>query len=174
MITAYYNRYRVKLIAIAYNYGYSKEEAEDMVQQFFLEIMQKELPGDIRNPEAFLVTAFKRRMIDYFRAAKTREAHHAPEEMNLDSTQEILERLETDHLVIEQLTYAYKQLPGRCRRVIYLKYYAGLTTQEIVEQTGLTQQNVYNNLSKGISLLRKSLKSKVDHARMGSLLMCVF
>ncbi|MCH5597866.1 RNA polymerase sigma factor [Niabella ginsengisoli] len=173
-ITSYYNKYRIKLLAIAYHFGYTTDEAEDIVQQFFLDFMQKELPKDIHNPEAFIVIAFKRKLIDHFRANKNRKYTDNFDDIHVPSTQEILESLETDEELIEKLAEAYKKLPARCRRVIYMKYYCGYSTQEIVKQTGLTEQNVYNNLSKGITNLRKSLEYKVEMIRFGSLLSFIF
>ena len=162
------------MIAIAYNTGYTTDEAKDLVQQFFLDLMQKDLPGDIQNPEAFIITVFKRKLIDHFRANKKRNPPVAFEDISVPSTQEILEHVEADEVLIERLADAYKKLPARCRRVIYMKYYQGHSTKEIVKLTGLTEQNVYNNLSKGITSLRRSLQNKVEMIRFGSLLSLIF
>ncbi|WP_460761239.1 RNA polymerase sigma factor [Niabella terrae] len=174
VIHSYYTSYRAKLIALACHFGYNKEEAEDIVQQFFLELLQKDIRSDIQNPEAYLVTAFKRKLIDLYRAGNRNSGYPLPEMPKILSTQEILEGLETDKALIEKLADAYKTLPARCRRVIYMKYYHGYSTPQIVKLTGLSQQNVYNNLSKGIQLLRKSLGKQAGAARLGQLLLSLF
>lgn len=157
-IDNWYCNHRGRLLAIACQKGYAYEEAKDIVQQFFLDILQKDL-GEIRNPEAFLLTAFKNRLIDIYRSGKPTPAFEtAPD---VPSTQDIIEDLESDAELVEKVSRAYKKLPARYRRVIYMKYYGGLTTEQIVEETGFTYQTVYNNLSKGIQLLRRNL---TDHS----------
>lgn len=174
LIKSYYETFNAKLIAIACYFGLELEEAKDMVHQFFLDLMQKDIVEEIRNPEAFLRTAFKRKLIDRFRSDKKKVTSINPEDMDIPSTQEILEQIEADSYLLERLADAYKTLPARCRRVIYLKYYNGYSTKEIVKLTGLTEQNVYNNLSKGIQLLRKEMGPKIGAAKLGKLLSIFF
>ncbi len=169
-IDNWYCNHRGRLLAIACQKGYSYEEAKDIVQQFFLDMLQKEL-GEIKNAEAFLLTAFKNRLIDLYRSGKSAPSFEtAPD---VPSTQEIIEDLESDAELIERISSAYKKLPARYRRVIYMKYYRGLTTEQIVEETGFTYQTVYNNLSKGIQLLRHNLQDRsgnITSLKMAALL----
>lgn len=159
LIDSWYTEYRAKLQAIACHFGYTVPEAEDVVQQFFLDLLQKHLNPDIRNPEAYLVTAFKRTLIDLHRSRQRKGNYQEIESFNLPSAQEIIEKLETDTELINHIAAAYKKLPARFRRVIYMKYYQGYSTEKIVALTGLTHQTVYNNLSKGIQHLRQYLKT---------------
>lgn len=173
-IDNWYCNHRGRLLAIACQKGHSYEEAKDIVQQFFLDILQKEL-GEIKNPEAFLLTAFKNRLIDLYRADRSKPAFEATPDV--PSTQDIIEELESDAALVEKIASAYKKLPARYRRVIYLKYYRGLTTEQIVEETGFTYQTVYNNLSKGIQLLRRNLtdhSGKTANLKLAALLGILF
>ena len=173
-IDSWYCNHRGRLLAIACQKGHSFEEAKDIVQQFFLDILQKEL-GEIKNPEAFLLTAFKNRLIDLYRAGRSKPAFETTPDV--PSTQEIIEDLESDAALVEKIANAYKKLPARYRRVIYMKYYQGLTTEQIVEETGFTYQTVYNNLSKGIQLLRRNLtdhSGKTANLKLAALLGILF
>lgn len=158
LIDSWYTDFKAKLQAIACHFGHTIQEAEDVVQQFFLDLLQKNIPHDIQNPEAYLVTAFKRRLIDLHRSQQRKGSYQEIETFKLPSTQEIIEKLETDAALINHIAAAYKKLPARFRRVIYMKYYQGYSTEKIVTLTGLTHQTVYNNLSKGIQHLRQNLK----------------
>ncbi|WP_018626966.1 RNA polymerase sigma factor [Niabella aurantiaca] len=158
LIDSWYTDFKAKLQAIACHFGYTIQEAEDTVQQFFLDLLQKNISQDIQNPEAYLVTAFKRRLIDLHRSQQRKGSYREIETFNLPSAQEIIEKLETDTALINHIAAAYKKLPARFRRVIYMKYYQGYSTEKIVALTGLTHQTVYNNLSKGIQHLRQNLK----------------
>ncbi|HOZ85361.1 MAG TPA: sigma-70 family RNA polymerase sigma factor [Niabella sp.] len=174
VIKSYYEKFNAKFIAIACHFGLGLEEAKDTVQQFFLELIQKELKEDIRNPEAFLRTAFKRKLIDQYRSKRKTNKPYNQDAFDVPSTQEILERIESDSFLIDCLAEAYKSLPARCRRVIYLKYHNGYTTKDIAKHTGLTEQNVYNNLSKGIQMLRKAMNVRVSPSKLGGLLSLFF
>jgi RNA polymerase sigma-70 factor (ECF subfamily) len=45
--------------------------------------------------------------------------------------------------LINQIGQAYKKLPNRRQKLICLKFYQGLTTEQIAEQTGLCKRTVY-------------------------------
>lgn len=170
-IDTWYCTYKGKLLAIACQRGYSHEEAKDIVQQFFLDLMQKET-SEVKNPEAFLLTAFKHRLIDLYRTNHRpliSDSYAMP-----PSALEIIEELETNMELVNRLEDAYKRLPARYRRVIYLKYYQGLSTEQIAESTGFTCQTVYNNLSKGIRQLRLNLENKKPFSKLASIFLSLF
>ncbi|GAB3418999.1 RNA polymerase sigma factor [Niabella aquatica] len=170
-IDTWYCTYKGKLLAVACQRGYSYEESKDIVQQFFLDLLQKET-SDVKNPEAFLLTAFKRRLIDLYRTDRrslVAENYPFP-----PSALEIIEELETSMELVNKLEDAYKRLPARYRRVIYLKYYQGLTTEQIAESTGFTCQTVYNNLSKGIRQLRLNLENKKPFSKLAGIFLSFF
>ncbi|MGJ7031198.1 RNA polymerase sigma factor [Niabella hirudinis] len=173
LIDSWYTAYRPKLQAIACHFGYSLQEAEDIVHQFFLDLLQKNLPDAIQNPEAWLVTAFKRRLIDLHRIQQRRGNYREIESFYLPSAQEIIEKLETDAELINHIAAAFKKLPARFRRVIYMKYYQGYSTEKIVALTGLTHQTIYNNLSKGIQHLRQHLKKDTALERLVNFMLCL-
>ncbi len=174
LIDSWYISFRAKLQAIACYFGYTTEEAEDIVQQFFLDLLQKNIADHIQNPEAYVVTAFKRKLIDLHRDAQRKGALYEIESFYIPSTQEIIERLETDEHLVNHIAEAYKKLPARYRKVIYMKYYKGYSTEKIVSLTGFTHQTVYNNLSKGIQHLRQNLQKERLFSRLASFLFFSF
>jgi RNA polymerase sigma-70 factor (ECF subfamily) len=135
-------------------YGYSREELSDIINQFFLDLLEKNIdPRTIDNPQAYLATAFRRKLIDHYRGssknmfvdeAEILERHAEP------SIQDKLEQLQANTELIKQLRRAYKKLPERCQKVVYLKFYNGLNTEQIAAQTGLSKRTVYNNLFEGV------------------------
>ena len=170
-----YNEHSARLLNMACSFGYDMETAKDLVQQFFLEMIQKKLTDNILNPEGYITTAFKRKLIDQYRSDKKMLARIEPEFIDLaPSPQQVLEKLEDHKVLIDKLATAYKKLPARCRRVIYMKYYLDHSVREISNITGLSEQNIYNNLSKGIKELRKTLDSSANRARFASLLSFIF
>ena len=151
------------LFNIGLRLGYNREELKDLVNQFFLDMLEKKIDfSSVTNPQAYLVTAFKRKLIDYYRNNKQR-LHagklYVVENEYEPSVQEALERVQGNTALIDKIKVAYEKLPARCRKVIFLKYYEGAGTDEIAEQTGLSKRTIYNNLFTGISLLRNELST---------------
>ena len=169
-----YKEYKYKLLAIACNLGYAMVEAEDIVHQFYLELMQKNITTEIKDYEAYITTAFKRKLIDIYRITNRKGSIVYIESLELPSTQEIIERLETDEALINRIAEAYKKLPARYRRVIYMKYYQGYSTEKIVTLTGFSHQTIYNNLSKGIQLLRVYFKNDNVLNRVANFIFSIF
>src|SRR5437762_2409673 len=61
------------LFNIGLRFGYSRDELKDLISQFFLDMLEKNIDfTSVTNPQAYLVTAFKRKLIDYYRNNKQR------------------------------------------------------------------------------------------------------
>ena len=157
--------------------GYKKEELSDIISQFFLDLLEKNIdPHTIDNPKAYLSTAFRRKLIDHYRSSSKKsfvDVSIIPEDYTEPSVQQVLEQVQTNTELISQIRKAYKKLPDRCQKVIYLKFYQGLTTEQIAEQTGLCKRTVYNNLFEGIKLLRVDLNQQFPGVQFAALLTCL-
>lgn len=171
----WYKAYHLLFIHMAQNYGYTKEEADDIVSQFYLDLMEKSIDLKvITHPKAYLSTAFRRKLIDRHRTVKKEiiiTNTIVSEQYRDSSVQEKLEQIQTNTELIKQLQTAYQKLPERCRKVIYLKFYKGFTTEQIATQTGLARRTVYNNLFEGVKLLRLSMHQTSPNIPAASLLL---
>lgn len=155
----WYETFQYTFMCMGLKFGYRQDEIKDMINQFFLDLLEKKIdPASIQNPQAYLSTAFRRKLIDHYR----KNSKNRISALKIDdedyagaSIQDILEQTEANTELINAIRAAYKKLPTRCRKVIDLKYYQGLSTEQIVLQTGLTKRSVYNNLFEGIKLLRE-------------------
>jgi len=165
------------LFNIGLRLGYNREELKDLVNQFFLEMLEKKIDfSSVTNSQAYLVTAFKRKLIDYYRNNKQRARAgklYVVENEYEPSVQEALEKIQGNTALIDRIKIAYEKLPARCRKVIFLKYYEGAGTDEIAEQTGLSKRTIYNNLFTGISQLRNQLETAGQGIAPVSLLMLI-
>lgn len=158
----WYETFQYTFMNMGSRLGYQQDEIKDIIDQFFLDLLEKKIdPASIQNAQAYLSTAFRHKLIDHYRKhSKVRTvAVRADDESYAEvSVQDIIEKMETNTALINAVRRAYKKLPARCRKVIDLKYYQGLSTEEIALQTGLTKRSVYNNLFEGIKLLSEELK----------------
>lgn len=156
----WYAMFHAHLIHVATRWGYGEDESRDLVQQFFLELLQKNLePTGILHPKTYLTRAFSRKLIDHYRHSKQQQQKAALTDTTAyePSILENLEQLQSNEELLASIRAAYKRLPARCQKVIQLKYYEGLTTEQIAERTGLNTRTVYNNLYEGIKALREEL-----------------
>lgn len=176
-IPVWYQTYQQHLSTMACRLGYGKEEVEDLLSSFFLDLLEKNIDWTtVTHPQAYLSTAFRRKLIDYNRNPRRRmfvvtsELPEQPLELSAASP---LEQVQNSRELVEQIKRAYSQLPERCRKVIYLKFYKGLTTAQIAAQLGLSKRSVYNNLFEGIRLLRTEMGRSspgISYAALMSLL----
>lgn len=157
----WYETFRYTFMNMGSRFGYQQDEIKDIIDQFFLDLLEKKInPASIQNPQAYLSTAFRRKLIDHHRKHSKVQllTVRTDDECRAQvSIQDTIEQMEANIELINAIRKAYKKLPARCRKVINLKYYQNLTTEEIALQTGLSKRSVYNNLFEGIKLLREEL-----------------
>jgi RNA polymerase sigma factor (sigma-70 family) len=132
--------------------------SKDCIQEIFMEIWTKrEKLSDVNYIKPYLFKSLRRRII-YHKTQKKRELKNLGVDFDVVFSQE-------DFLVNEQntkerqekLLHALNQLSKRQREAIYLKFYEGLSYEEIAEIMGITYQPLYNLIYKSLKLLREYL-----------------
>jgi RNA polymerase sigma-70 factor (ECF subfamily) len=161
-LTVLFARHGPRLFGIARRILRNDSEAEDAVQQIFLDVFRSIQQFD---PEkgAFNTWLF---MFGYQRIFNRRRSLTANRFFDTDPFDELLPGLpreaerfpgfslaETDILIEQVLS----RLQFRQRRAIELVYYGGLTAEEISIRTGETVRVVRHNLYRGLEKLRKSV-----------------
>lgn len=150
------------LLSFGTNTGLKHETTKDLINQLFLGFMEK--PPDfaaIVNRQAYVMTAFRNKVIDFLR----KKAHHTqsldeptidlPTEPAADSR---ILRDESLAVLESHLAAAFTKLPPRYKKVIYLRYYEGLSHEEIGQRMGISVRTVYNSLFESLKQLRSDLK----------------
>ncbi len=168
-LIAYYKNEYETLMAIGLQYGCEREQTKDTIQQLFLQFAEKHTDLDaLSNPKAYIITSFKRKLIDQKRHTTRLLKNTLPivRDISDDRIDLLIIEKEESAQRLKILATSYHQLPMRCQRIIYLKYMAGLTNEQIAEQTGLTIRSIYNNLSEGIKLLRTGISPKINVDKM--------
>lgn len=154
----YYNH----LLYIGLRLGWNKEDCKDLINQMFADFAEQvNHLKSIQNKKAYLTVAFKRRLIDAFRIHKKndRVKHALQQDETFEYGADQKMELDQHHNQLSKRIKAiYQTLPPRCQKIIYLKFYEGLSTEEIAEKTGLSVRSVYNNLSEGLRLFRAELQ----------------
>ena len=154
--------------------GYEEDEINDFINQFYLDLLEKNVNSkDIVNPRAYLSVAFKRKLIDHYRKngkSQLISAEDIINEIQIPSIQETMEQVQANTELIAKIREAYKKLPARCQKVMDLKFYKGLSAEQIARQTGLSKRTVYNNMFEGVKLLRTELNKVSPSIHLAALL----
>ena len=157
-----YDRYRVILFGLLMRILSNREEAEDVLQEVFLQVWRKAEDFDENRgrPFTWLVTLARSRGIDRLRtlAARDRVAEAGAKEV-VDAVSDAA----TDAFKSEQrglVNKALAQLPDEQKRPLMLAYFDGLTQSEIATRLGAPLGTVKTRMRTGLMNLREQLAGK--------------
>jgi len=157
-----YDRYRVILLGFLVRILNNREEAEDVLQEVFLQVWRRAADFDENRgrPFTWLVTLARSRGIDRLRALAARErvaVAGAKDEL------EAVSDAASDAFRSEQrglVTSALAQLPDEQQRPLMLAYFDGLTQTEIAARLGAPLGTVKTRMRTGMMKLREMLAGK--------------
>ena len=145
------------------NFFVSKEEAEDIISNFYVKRWNVVKKYDFKQSfSAFAWTVFKNLVKDSFKKQKDisfssfdYEDWESFEE-NIEDEFDIFELLETD-FQFKQIEDAMKQLDIESRELIYLKFIEEKENMEIAEILQISNENVRQKLSRSLKKLKSLL-----------------
>jgi RNA polymerase sigma-70 factor (ECF subfamily) len=159
-----YDRYHLILFGLILRILHDREEAEDVLQEAFLQVWRRSADFDEARGRAFtwLVTIARSRALDRLRSAGSRArlaeqaAQTTPDETS-DAAQDAV-KSESGAKVRKALN----DLPEEQRKTLFLAYFEGLTQTEIAERLGDPLGTVKTRMRSGIIKLRELLGSSRD------------
>jgi len=157
-----YDRYRLILFGVLMRILNNREEAEDVLQEVFLQVWRRAADFDENRgkPFTWLVTLARSRGIDRLRSLASRErvatagANEASDEVSDAATDAI--RAEQRGVVNDALS----QLPEDQKRPLMLAYFEGLTQTEIAYKLGAPLGTVKTRMRSGMTKLRELLSAR--------------
>ena len=154
-----YDRYDRILFGLLMRILNNREEAEDVLQETFLQIWRKAADFDESRgrPFTWLVTLARSRAIDRLRTLASRER---VAEAGAREVSEKVSDAATDALKSEQrglVSDALAKLPDEQKRPIMLAYFDGLTQTEIATRLGAPLGTVKTRMRTGMIRLRELL-----------------
>lgn len=146
--------------------GLSAETAADLAQETFLRLLRAPLE-EIRDPAAYLRRMADNVFMDHCRAekrARTAVVPGAPPDERIPDP-----RLSAEAALIEgeagaALDRALAELPPRCREVLRMHKFEGLSYVEISERLGISRNTVMVHMVKGLGALRRRLQDPEEGA----------
>ena len=157
-----YDRYRIILFGLLMRILNNREEAEDVLQEVFLQVWRRAADFDENRgrPFTWLVTLARSRGIDRLRTLAARERVAVA---GARDESEAVSDAASDAFRSEQrglVTNALAQLPDEQQRPLVLAYFDGLTQTEIAARLGAPLGTVKTRMRTGMMKLREMLAGK--------------
>jgi len=161
-----YDRYRLILFGVLIRILNNREEAEDVLQEVFLQVWRRAADFDATRgrPFTWLVTLARSRGIDRLRSLASRE--RVATMAGADEASDEVSDAATDAIRSEQrgvVNSALSQLPEEQKRPLMLAYFDGLTQSEIATQLGAPLGTVKTRMRSGMMKLRELLSSQGEY-----------
>lgn len=162
-----YLRYYSSLKRFARAYVVTEEDAENILQDVFLELWEKqESLFAYSNPIAFLFTAIKSRCINLLRrrtleqevSNRLQEEYARTLQINLESLQSVDEEMISKNNMEECIDKAINSLPPRCREIFLMSKIEGKKQKEIAEELHISIHAVETQMGIAYKKLREALK----------------
>jgi RNA polymerase sigma-70 factor (ECF subfamily) len=151
-----FNQFSPSMFSIALRYLRDQEEAQDIVQDVFLNLWKSAENLDERAPiQHYLARATVNTCLN--RIKKTQRQQQYAKEQIL--TQEpTIEHLLLEHKELEaQYLSILEKLPEQCRRVFEMSRFKGLSPAEISQQLNISINTVYTHLTTALKKIRLGL-----------------
>lgn len=151
----------------AREYVLSEEDAENITQDVFLDLYQKQaLLNDQINQVAYLFTSVKNKCIDYLRrklleqetAQKLQEELDLSLRMKFDSLESFDTEWGSEQKLEDVIQKALDSLPERCREIFIKSKLEGKKQKEIAEELCISVKTVENQMTIAYKKLKEELK----------------
>ena len=164
-LAALYDRYNSILLGLLLRILHSRSEAEDVLQEVFLQIWQRAANFDEARGRGFtwMVTLARSRAIDRLRSLQSRQRaddtalRDAPDPVG-DASQDAYHAEQR-----EIVRGALAEIPEEQRRALLPAYFEGLTQSEIAARLGQPLGTVKTRMRSGMSKLRELLGERMGH-----------
>lgn len=153
LFVLYYGR----LCQYAYSFLMNKEDAEDIVQELFLNLWNNRKKTEISaNVSAYLYKTAKNLTLNHLRAAKKHQSlqNYAEEMLYYEEN-----RLEADEFRIA-LFDCINRLPARSKEVFLYHRMQGLKQKEIAEKLNISVKTIKNQVWSSLQKLKHCLELK--------------
>lgn len=136
----------------------SSEDAEDILQDVFLSVYEHCADFDESrcNEQAWLYIIAKRKLVDYYRRYKLNDSLDEMEDYQLPGDNSMAEA--TNLMAARQaVAVALNKLDARSRQIVVMRFFDGLSSDEIADRLDLTPQNVRTIQSRALDVMEKEI-----------------
>ena len=155
------NEYGSFIRAIIRFQSHDRSQEEDLFQEFFLTLIRKPVPADVRNIKSFLYRAVVNHILDSVRARQTyrRAVEKYAKETRIPINNRVAGNVLIEDTEERNATIAYlaRHLQGRAAQAFVLRYRDHFSIGEIAARMGVNARTVSRYLSESLRRLRETL-----------------
>lgn len=149
-----FEKLQPKLRRIFARFRLPPEDAEDVLQQSFLDLVYKQ--KQVYNPEAWVTATVRNRCITYWRKRR-RQIWDAVDSALLDLLAQPEAPSQRQVTLRRDLEKMLERLPERCRSVLVLRYGLGYRSREVADLLGYQPSSIRKVTSRCIAALTREL-----------------
>lgn len=165
-----FRQYYQSLCSYAYSFVKDMESSEDVVQEVFVRVWEKQkLQIGADKIKFYLFTAVRNNCLTLLQKSKKNIIQELKDEDAVDTI--ILENKKEGREPAEIISQALQQLPPKCREVFLLSRVSGFTYRQIAESLDISVKTVENQMGKAISILKKFAK---ENSIYPEIVFCLF
>lgn len=152
-----FNQFSPSMFSIALRYLRDQDEAQDIVQDVFLNLWRSAENLDERAPiQHYLARATVNTCLNRIKKAQRQQQY--AKEQQFSNTESTVEHLLLEHKELEaQYLSILEKLPDQCRRVFEMSRFKGLSPTEISQQLNISINTVYTHLTTALKKIRLGL-----------------
>lgn len=165
MFVALYREYYHRLLFIGLKQVKDADLVKDAIQQQFLYLWEKRAGLQMaHNIRSYLIISFLRKLNAY------NEKNKKTSQLKVEDICQFMDGIITpeEKMIIKDeknhmnqyLRNRINSLSPRAKELIILKFYQGLSYDQIVEKTGLTHRTVYNKIHQALKTLKLNIESE--------------
>ncbi|SFE84469.1 RNA polymerase sigma-70 factor, ECF subfamily [Chitinophaga sp. CF118] len=155
--TSLYERYWEKLVTLAYVRLQSTMDAQEVVQEVFLDIWKRSDTIQLRHSfHTYISAALKYKIITFL--AKRKNETDRQSMLNLPEADTSTEQWLSYQQLQDELESTVTALPEKCRLVFRLSRENGLSEKQIAQTLNISVKTVEAHISRALKTLRTSLK----------------
>lgn len=153
----FFDKYYQGLCVYAYRILKSNAEAEDIVEDFFVRMLENRKNIRIESSvKSYFMRSVHNRCLDYLAHQKV-IASHETYQLKIMNEEDFLEYPLINTELKIQIEKAIQNLPDGIRETFILNRFEGLKYQQIADQENISVKTVEYRISKALNILRKEL-----------------
>ena len=140
----------------AYRVTGNSEDAEDVLQNLFVQLMRRDLPAEFeRNPKAYLYRAAVNLSLNVIRT----HVRRSPSDPVFEIDRSVRDPSPGEAEISETLRQALGELGAKAAEILILRHVHGYSDAEIAKLLGTTRGTIAVSLFRSRARLRKSIRA---------------
>lgn len=157
-----FNRYWYKGLQTAYEKVKSREAAEEIVQEIFINLWDKRGSLTISNFPGYLTTAIRYKAIDFIRSKLVQQKYWTYYKTFIPDTDDSTEKAVVFDELMGKIEEGMEGVSEKSRKIFFLNKLEGKSVKEIAGILQLSEKAIEYHLAKSLKELRLHLKDFIS------------